>query len=197
MTDHPRSGIVGAGFIGEVHARAVRGAGGVVAAVAGSNPRSSAAAASRLRADRAASSADELVDAEDVDVEWAERHEADAQLRAGGQHLRLGVAGPQRVLALHRGHRVHCVRAADRVRGGFGEAEVADLAGRDELGDSPGNVLDRDVRVDAVLVEQVDRVDPQPAQRRVGDPRDLLRAASSPTDRPSSMRQPNFVAITT
>ena len=68
MTDHPRSGIVGAGFIGEVHARAVRGAGGVVAAVAGSNPRSSAAAASRLRADRAASSAEELVDAEDVDV---------------------------------------------------------------------------------------------------------------------------------
>jgi predicted dehydrogenase len=68
MTDHPRSGIVGGGFIGEVHARAVRGAGGVVAAVAGSNPRSSAAAASRLRADRAASSAEELVDAQDVDV---------------------------------------------------------------------------------------------------------------------------------
>jgi predicted dehydrogenase len=68
MTDHPRSGIVGAGFIGEVHARAVRGAGGVVAAVAGSSPRSSAAAASRLRTERAASSAEELVDAEDVDV---------------------------------------------------------------------------------------------------------------------------------
>ena len=68
MTDHPRSGIVGAGFIGEVHARAVRAAGGVVAAVAGSNPRSSAAAASRLLAERAASSAEELVDADDVDV---------------------------------------------------------------------------------------------------------------------------------
>src|ERR671912_29290 len=34
MADLPRSGIVGAGFIGEVHARAVRGAGGVLAAVA-------------------------------------------------------------------------------------------------------------------------------------------------------------------
>ena len=44
------------------------GQAGVVAAVAGSNPRSSAAAASRLRAERAASSAEELVDAEDVDV---------------------------------------------------------------------------------------------------------------------------------
>jgi predicted dehydrogenase len=68
MTDHPRSGIVGAGFIGEVHARAVRAAGGVVAAVAGSNPSSSAAAASRLLAECAASSAEELVDADDVDV---------------------------------------------------------------------------------------------------------------------------------
>jgi predicted dehydrogenase len=68
MTDHPRSGIVGAGFIGEVHARAVRAAGGVVAAVAGSTPRSSAAAASRLLAERAASTAEELVDADDVDV---------------------------------------------------------------------------------------------------------------------------------
>jgi predicted dehydrogenase len=68
MTDQPRSGVVGAGFIGEVHARAVRGAGGVVAAVAGSNPTSSSAAATRLRADRAASSAEELVEADDVDV---------------------------------------------------------------------------------------------------------------------------------
>ena len=68
MTDHPRSGIVGAGFIGEVHARAVRAAGGVVAAVAGSNPRSSAVAARRLLAERAAASAEELVDADDVDV---------------------------------------------------------------------------------------------------------------------------------
>jgi predicted dehydrogenase len=68
MADRPRSGIVGAGFIGQVHAHAIRGAGGVVAAIASSSPRSSAAAASRLRAERAASSAEELVNADDVDV---------------------------------------------------------------------------------------------------------------------------------
>jgi predicted dehydrogenase len=66
MADHLRSGIVRAGFIGEVHAHAIRGAGGVVAAVASSNPRSSAAAVSRLRAERAVRSAEELVDADDV-----------------------------------------------------------------------------------------------------------------------------------
>lgn len=68
MADLPRSGIVGAGFIGEVHARAVRAAGGVLAAVAGRDPQSSAAAATRLRAQRAAPSAQELVEADDVDV---------------------------------------------------------------------------------------------------------------------------------
>jgi predicted dehydrogenase len=68
VADLPRSGIVGVGFIGEVHARAVRAAGGVLAAVAGRDAGSSAAAATRLLADRAASSAEELVEADDVDV---------------------------------------------------------------------------------------------------------------------------------
>ena len=68
MADHPRSGIVGAGFIGDVHARAVRAAGGVLAAVAGRDAESSAAAASRLLAERAASSAEQLVEADDIDV---------------------------------------------------------------------------------------------------------------------------------
>jgi predicted dehydrogenase len=63
-----RAGIVGAGFIGEVHARAVRAVGGVVAAVAASTAQRSAAAADRLGAQRAAASAEELVVAEDVDV---------------------------------------------------------------------------------------------------------------------------------
>jgi predicted dehydrogenase len=68
VTDQFRAGIVGAGFIGEVHARAVRAAGGVVARVAASTPERSAAAAVRLGAERAAESAEALVTADDVDV---------------------------------------------------------------------------------------------------------------------------------
>jgi predicted dehydrogenase len=68
MAGLARSGIVGAGFIGEVHARAVRAAGGVLAAVADRDAESAAAAATRLLANRAASSAEELVEADDVDV---------------------------------------------------------------------------------------------------------------------------------
>jgi len=38
---------------------------------------------------------------------------------------------------------------------------VPHLAGLDEFADSAGDVLDRHVGVDAVLAEQVDRVDAQ------------------------------------
>jgi len=68
MADLPRSGIIGTGFIGGVHARAVRAAGGVLAAVAGRDAGASSAAAIRLSAERAAASAEDLVEADDVDV---------------------------------------------------------------------------------------------------------------------------------
>jgi predicted dehydrogenase len=63
-----RAGIVGAGFIGAVHARSALLAGGRVAAVAASSEASARAAAARLGADRAAASAEQLVVADDVDV---------------------------------------------------------------------------------------------------------------------------------
>ena len=68
MADQVRAGIIGAGFIGAVHANAVRAAGGVVTRVAASTPGRSAAAAERLGALAPASTGDELIDADDVDV---------------------------------------------------------------------------------------------------------------------------------
>ena len=60
---------------------------------------------------------------------------------------------------------------------GLGQAEVAHLAGVDELLDGAGDVLDGDVRVDAVLVEQVDGVGAQPPQRAVDGGADVLGPA--------------------
>lgn len=62
-----RSGIIGAGFMGRVHAHAVRVAGGRVTVVAASTPASADAAREVLHADRAAT-ADEVVVADDVDI---------------------------------------------------------------------------------------------------------------------------------
>jgi predicted dehydrogenase len=62
-----RSAIIGPGMVGCVHAGAVRHAGGELVAVCASTPERSGAAAQRLGASRAASAQD-IFDADDVDV---------------------------------------------------------------------------------------------------------------------------------
>ena len=68
MTDRVRAGIVGVGFMGTVHARAVRRAGGVVSRIVGSTPESSRAGADRVGAEFAADTVEQLLVADDVDV---------------------------------------------------------------------------------------------------------------------------------
>ena len=63
-----RVGIAGTGFIGAVHARCARLAGARVVSVAASSPESAAKAAAELRAERAAASAEELVQDPELDV---------------------------------------------------------------------------------------------------------------------------------
>src|SRR4029450_2072254 len=68
MADRLRAGIVGAGFMGEVHARAIRRAGGELSVVAASSAERSREAAARLGARDDAPSAEDLVTSPDVDV---------------------------------------------------------------------------------------------------------------------------------
>lgn len=63
-----RSGIIGTGFMGSVHAHAVRAAGGEVSAIAGSSQASAEAAAAALDARTAAESPEALIARDDVDV---------------------------------------------------------------------------------------------------------------------------------
>ena len=57
------------------------------------------------------------------------------------------------------------VRAADRVRRRLAQADVAHLALFDELGHRSDRFLDLHVRVDAVLVEEVDVIGAEALQR--------------------------------
>jgi predicted dehydrogenase len=68
MSRPVRAGLIGAGFIGGVHAHAVRASGHVLSRVAGSSPERSAEAAERLGALHASPSAEEVATADDVDV---------------------------------------------------------------------------------------------------------------------------------
>jgi hypothetical protein len=69
------------------------------------------------------------------------------------------------------------VGSPDGGSGGFRQAEVADLSGLDEFADRAGDLFDRHVRVNAVLVEQVDCLCAKPRERCVGYPLDLFGAA--------------------
>src|SRR4051812_21104714 len=68
MSDRVRAGIVGVGFMGGVHARAVRRGGGMVSRAVGSSAESSRAGAERIGAESAADSVQQLLNADDVDV---------------------------------------------------------------------------------------------------------------------------------
>jgi len=122
---------------------------------------------------------------------------ANAEFGTGRQHLRIGIAGPQRLLALHRGDGMDGVRAPNGIGTGLRESEVSDLALRDQLGYRPRDVFDGHVWIDPVLVEEIDDVGAEPLERRVGDPLDLLGPRVGPDILPSMMSHPNLAPITT
>lgn len=67
-TQDLRAGIVGAGFVGRVHAHSARLAGARIAGVAASSPERSAEARGELGAEQDFAAADELVRSEEIDV---------------------------------------------------------------------------------------------------------------------------------
>src|SRR5207249_3769862 len=110
-------------------------------------------------------------------AEGAEWHESDAELLEGWQQLFFRAPPPQGVLALDRGDLLDGVGAADRAHAGFGHAEVLHLALRNQFLDRARHVLDRDVRVDTVLIIQIDDVGPESFQRTLDALLDALWAA--------------------
>ena len=57
--------------------------------------------------------------------------------------------------------------APERLDARLGHAEMPDLALGDQVLDRAGDVLDRHVGIDAVLVEEVDGVDAEPPERAI------------------------------
>jgi predicted dehydrogenase len=68
VADRVRAGIIGTGFMGTVHSRAVRRSGGVLSRIVGSTPASSHRSAEELGAEYLTGTVDELLAADDVDV---------------------------------------------------------------------------------------------------------------------------------
>ena len=68
MVTQLRSAIVGVGFIGEVHARAIRSAGGILVGISSKTRAEAESVADRFFAERTFDSAEEIVAADDVDI---------------------------------------------------------------------------------------------------------------------------------
>src|SRR6185437_11222101 len=90
--------------------------------------------------------------------------EPNAKLAQQGQQLGFRVTRPQRVFGLQRGERVYSVCASDRGGTSFGQTYVSDLSLGDQLRQSADGVFDRGLRVDSVLVIQVNAVGAEPHQ---------------------------------
>lgn len=120
-----------------------------------------------------------LVDApgEKAVSQRAVRHEPYAQLRTHREHLALRAPPPERVLALDCGNSLDGVRTADRLRSGFGKAEVPDLALRDQIPDRARDLFYRYIWIDSVLVQQVDGLNAEASEGGVGGLPDQLGAA--------------------
>jgi len=89
---------------------------------------------------------------------------ADAQFLAGRQHLRFGLTLPEGVFALDSRDPLDRVRAANGLRSRFRKAEVLHLTLLNQVPQRSRHVLDRHVRVNPVLVEEVNRLDPEPLE---------------------------------
>jgi hypothetical protein len=114
---------------------------------------------------------------EEAFAEGAEGDESDAELLEHRQDLLLGLSPPDRVLALQRRHGLHGVRAADVLHARFGQTEVLHFSFADQLFDRAGDVLHRHVGIDAMLVEEVDRLDAQAFEGTVDGAADGLGTA--------------------
>src|ERR1022692_1498482 len=113
-------------------------------------------------------------------------NKADAELLERRQHFRFRPPRPQRVFALDGCDRLDCVCATNRSSRGFRKAEVLHLTFLNEVLHRSRHVFDWHVRVDAVLIEQIDGVGLESLERGLGDPLDVVWPAvqAHPTRRP-------------
>jgi hypothetical protein len=114
---------------------------------------------------------------EEAFAERAEGDEADAEFFKRGYDRLFGFAPEKGVLALEGGNWLDGVGATDSFCASFGEAKVFDLARCDEVFDGPGGVLDGGVRVDAVLIVEVDDVGFETLERVFDDLLDVVGLA--------------------
>src|SRR5262245_11116233 len=101
-------------------------------------------------------------------------NEADSEFLECRQYFRFRASRPQRVFALNCGDRLDRVCATNRLRSCFREAEVFHLAFLNQFLHGSRHVFNRHVRVNTVLIEQINGLDLESLETAFGDLLDVL-----------------------
>src|SRR2546423_4203204 len=114
---------------------------------------------------------------EEASAERTVRHEADSEFLDRRYHFFLRRSRPQRVFALKCGEWLNRVCATDRLHASFGKAEVLHLPLLNQFFHRARDIFDRYVRIDTVLIKQIDRLDFEPLEGALDRFPDWLRLA--------------------
>lgn len=89
----------------------------------------------------------------------AEWNESDPEFLKCGKNLLFRLPPKKRVLALQGGHGLHSVRSTNCLSACFRQTKVLHLALLNQVLYRPGNVFDRHIQIDTMLIEEVDYID--------------------------------------
>src|SRR5205085_5976695 len=121
---------------------------------------------------------------EEAAPERAVGDEADALFAARGEYLRFNVARPERVFTLQGRDGVYSMRAPDRLGRSLRQTEVTHLPFFDEPRHRADRILNRRLRVNTVLVVEVNHLDAQTFQTRLAGRPHILRPAAHAEEAP-------------
>src|SRR6266567_626228 len=110
-------------------------------------------------------------------TEW---HKADPEFLQRRKNLLLRLPPPQRILTLESRDRLNRMGTTNVCCSGLRHTEMLDLTFLNEIPDGARHVFNRHIRVDAMLVEQVDHVAPEPLQCGFSDRSDPFGFAVGP-----------------
>ena len=107
-------------------------------------------------------------------TEW---NEPDPEFLKRRDYFRFGLSPPKRVFALECSDRLDCMGATNRFCACLRKSEVLDLALLNQILHRSGDVFNRHVRVDPMLVEQIDHIGLEPLERAFDGFLDVFRPA--------------------
>ena len=104
----------------------------------------------------------------------AKWNESDSEFFEGRQHFFFRASPPQRVFALNCRDRLDSVCATDGLHSWFRKSEMLHLALLDEVLHRSRYVFDRHVRINTVLIKQIDDIGLEPLERAFGNLLDVF-----------------------